>query len=277
MVVIINDILDISKIETGRLTVEIAEFDLSSAIEEVCTPAAARCAGGGPRAALELAPSLPRARSRRRRARAPGPREPGRERDQVHPARLGHGPRRPGGDAGGDGIRFEVADTGIGIDPAILDRMFEPFVQADVSMTRRYGGNGLGLAIAKELVELMGGTIGAQSDPGAGSTFRFELELPAVAAPARPAPSAHRSPPRRRLAAGPRRRGQPREPARRDARARARRVPRPRRQRRPRGAPGAHDRAYDAVLMDCQMPGLDGYEATRELRRREAAATAARR
>jgi light-regulated signal transduction histidine kinase (bacteriophytochrome) len=70
-----------------------------------------------------------------------------------------------------DGVPFEVTDTGIGIDPDKLERMFEPFMQADVSMTRAYGGNGLGLAISKELVERMGRTIGAESALGEGSTF----------------------------------------------------------------------------------------------------------
>jgi signal transduction histidine kinase len=78
------------------------------------------------------------------------------------------------------GVSLRVHDTGIGIEARYCDRIFEPFFQVEAGITRRAGGTGLGLTVTRELVELLGGTIGVKSEPGAGSTFD-------VALPARPA------------------------------------------------------------------------------------------
>jgi len=170
-------------------------------------------------------------------------------------------------------IRIALTDSGIGIDPAHIEHVFEPFRQADVSTTRLYGGSGLGLTITRELVELMGGTIRAESQPGSGSTFTIELELAVVDTAGSLASTTDGT-----AACVPAWQGSPLVLVVEDSpvnqivavRALERCGCRTELAADGREALQALTRNhYDAVLMDCQMPGLDGYAATTELRRRE--------
>jgi len=289
MLAIINDILDISTIETGHLELDVVEFDLREVIEQACAPALLEARAKDVPFSVEIAARLP-------------------ERVRGDPSRLRQALMnvvsnavkftsvgsvsvrlRPTGD--GDTLRFEVADTGIGVDPQVLDRMFEPFTQADVSTTRVYGGNGLGLAISKELVELMGGSIGAHSEPGVGSRFWIELALaPASGTLGAVAEEDVAGPTITRIEPTPNTTGGADDGAARPERLGAlvlivedspvNRIVACRVLQRAgfrvqlvedaSAALEALDaQRFAAVLMDCQMPGMDGYEATRELRRRE--------
>jgi signal transduction histidine kinase len=174
---IINDILDLSKITAGRFDVERAPLAPLRLVSEVVELMSLRAEAKGLRLAVECAPDLPETiQNDERRLR------------QVLLNLLGNALKftdagsvvlrastRPG--LGGALLRFEVADTGIGISPEQMTRLFRPFEQADASTARRYGGTGLGLSICKHLVELLDGRIGAESRLGAGSLFWVELPL----------------------------------------------------------------------------------------------------
>ncbi|MGZ4488655.1 MAG: response regulator, partial [Nocardioides sp.] len=178
LLAIINDILDFSKVESGRLDLEEIDFAVVTVVEEAAELLAETAQGKGLELLAYCSPELPlllRGDPSRLRqvllnltSNAVKFTDAG---EVVVRAQLE--------DRTEDGVvvRFEVTDTGMGLDPATSERLFEPFSQADSSTTRRFGGTGLGLAISRQLVDAMGGRIGVDSTPGRGSTFWVTLPL----------------------------------------------------------------------------------------------------
>jgi len=175
---LLNDILDLSRIEAGKLVFEQVDFSLDSVLTDLAMVVRDRIGDKDIEVLFDVGPDVPRML-------------------RGDPVRLqqvlvnlvtnatkftDHGEivvsARLDGSAGDDcRIRFEVRDTGIGIAAADAERLFEPFTQADESSTRRQGGVGLGLAICRRLVEAMHGQIGVESEPGKGSSFHFTVVL----------------------------------------------------------------------------------------------------
>jgi PAS domain S-box-containing protein len=180
---IVSAVLDLSKIEAGEMRLEAVAFDLHALLDTVTCPFAELARSKELDFRLEAAADLPR------HVRG----DPTRLK-QVLGNYLANALKftQRGGitvraRADVDSVtRFEVHDTGIGIDEATLGRLFVPFSQADDSMTRRFGGTGLGLAICRELAELQGGRVGVESTPGRGSCFWVEMPLPPCAPPEDP-------------------------------------------------------------------------------------------
>ncbi len=180
LLAIIDDILDFSKIEAGKLELDPTDFDVRDAVGDVMELLAARAHERGLELLAHFGDDVPAA------VHGDG----GRLRQILtnlvgNAVKFTHEGEVVVTVTKLDGrLRFEVRDTGIGIDPEHVEHLFDSFSQADSSTTRRYGGTGLGLAISRQLVEMMGGEIGALSEPGRGSTFWFTVDLPlAVAKP----------------------------------------------------------------------------------------------
>ena len=185
---LINDILDLSKVEASQLELERIGFSLHDDLDKVMEMIAAHGAEKGLQLVCELAPDVPNELTG----------DPTRLR-QVLLNLLGNAIKfteigqvslrvsMDGNAAVPTAIRFTISDSGIGIPASRLNGVFERFTQADSSTTRRFGGSGLGLTICKRLVELMGGRIWVESDLGEGSTFGFAVPFEISNAMARPA------------------------------------------------------------------------------------------
>ncbi|MET0983005.1 MAG: MHYT domain-containing protein, partial [Telluria sp.] len=263
---LLNEILDTAKLEKGAVELEINDFNLLSLIDELSSTLAANARAKGLQVDIHYDPALPtNLRGDELRIR------------QVLTNLLDNaikftasGSVTLRAEPQGDQLHFSVTDTGIGIAPERLQAIFDPFTQADSSMTRRFGGTGLGTTISKQLVELMGGKIWADSTVGEGNTFHVLLTL--VVARFAPQQARVRTaaalPPLRVLAADD--------------------VPQNLEllqlllARRGHTMTAASDGAavvelaarqdFDLVLMDFQMPVLDGLRATRLIREQAEAA-----
>ncbi len=178
---IINDILDLSKIEAGKLRIESIPFNLNEVLANLSNLISLKAEEKGLELLFDIDPTIPY-------KLVGDPLRLGQvlinlgnnavkftEKGQII-IKLERMKARPG-HADHVGLKFSVADTGIGLTPGQIDRLFVSFTQADLSTTRKYGGSGLGLSICKQLVEMMGGEIRVESEYGRGSAFSFTAEL----------------------------------------------------------------------------------------------------
>ena len=264
---ILNDILDLSKIEAGHLEIERVEFDIDEVLDRLASIIGLKAEEKGVELVYAMPPRLPR--------RLLG--DPTRlgqvllnlasnavkftERGEVLLS-VAQGVREDGAIQ----LVFEVSDTGIGLKPEEIARLFQPFTQADSSTTRRFGGTGLGLVICRRLVQLMGGEITVDSQPGRGSRFRFTARFGLPEAAAAPQRGFEQLQGLRVLVVDDNECA--REQMAHMARAMALDAAT--------AADGAHalaaiaeadraDRSFNLVLLDWKMPGMDGVEVARQL------------
>ncbi len=286
LLVLLNDLLDIAKIQDGALqlesvevdVVDLVEVDVVDLVKEIGRLFSGRARQKGIGFEIDMEASVPRrclsdpTRLRQILSNLIG--------NAIKFTQQGHVRIHAGFSSAPDSrhrgeLSLDVEDTGVGIDPAFMHQLFEPFAQEDVSTARRFGGSGLGLAIVNELTEAMGGSIDVHSDPGQGSRFRVRLPVSIPSTPLASGPSVGQD-------------------------AVVEEAPVPRADRRYRillaednpvnqrvtrtvldklradvviaedgrqAVDAVAVQQFDLILMDCQMPLMDGYTATQTIRR----------
>jgi PAS domain S-box-containing protein len=264
---VINDVLDISKIEAGKFTLEEAPVVISSLMANVNSVLSERVKAKGLHLLIEtehLPHNLVGDPTRLQQALLNYATNAVKftEQGTVTLRAL-----KQEETADSVTVRFEVTDTGIGIEPEVMSRLFSAFEQADNSMNRKYGGTGLGLAITRRLAELMGGEAGAESAPGVGSTFWFTVKLTKSGEAAAATVDAEAE--IRRRYAGQRILVVDDEPINREVTVIQLEAVDLVADTAEDGAEAialARRNSYAAIFMDMQMPKLNGVEATREIR-----------
>jgi signal transduction histidine kinase/DNA-binding response OmpR family regulator len=272
---VINDILDFSKIESGQLALEWVDFSLAETVEEAVAMFAQPAEAKGLELAVQFVPhdaplALRGDPFRLRQVVANLVSNAVKFTDEgeivVRVELLAQ-------DAEGASLRLAVRDTGVGIAPEALSRIFAHFSQADSSTTRRFGGTGLGLAICRRLLGLMGGSIEVHSTPGQGSSFVVSLHLPLAQRPVAPAPGSEALSGTRVLVVDDHStnreilfqqlQGWRMQVHCVDSGAQAIEAM---------DEAARERRAFDLAILDLHMPGMDGLQLAREIRRRPALA-----
>lgn len=255
---VVNDILDLTRLESGQLTFEMGEVDIRALVDEVRRLLEPQASGGGLELIVEVAADVP-------------------ERLRLDPTRVEQVLFNLIGNAlkftergevrvqvrwREDRLHVDVLDTGIGIEPDRIPALFEPFVQAETSTSRRFGGSGLGLAICRQLCRRMGGDVGAGPRDGGGSHFWFTVAAPRASVDPRPPPSrddlsglrilvVEDNPVNQLVARKLLERLGAECSVADDGRV---------------GLERLADQRFDMVLMDCHMPVMDGFDTTRAIR-----------